>query len=47
MEIEKVKEILRRNRKKHYTDKEVKELMKFLNILKDVSISNLSKLTKT
>ena len=43
MEFEKAKQILNNKEKKKYNNKEVKEVIEFLNVLADVCISNLLK----
>lgn len=43
MELEKARQILKQVNAKQYTDDEIKEILKFLNILAKVSIDNILK----
>jgi hypothetical protein len=43
MELNKVKQILNKNREKKLTDEEVIEIMKFVELLADISVNNFLK----
>ena len=43
MELEKAKQILKEAKAKQYTDDEIQEMLKFLNVFKEVMINNLLK----